>query len=86
MQDFLAVLEEFDEVVLLDIYPAREEPIPGISSSRILEDLNHPNKKLIKKEEIKIVMKSSDADLFAFLGAGDIGLEVQSITHNFIFQ
>lgn len=86
MQDFLAVLEEFDEVVLLDIYPAREEPIPGISSSRILEDLNHPNKKLIKKEEIKIVMKSSDADLFAFLGAGDIGLEVQSITDNFIFQ
>ena len=56
MQDFLAVLEEFDEVVLLDIYPAREEPIPGISSSRILEDLNHPNKKLIKKEEIKIAV------------------------------
>ena len=46
----------------------------------------HLTKKLIKKEEIKIVMKSSDADLFAFLGAGDIGLEVQSIKHNFIFQ
>ena len=49
MKDFLSVLAAFDEVFLLEIYPAREAPIPGINSSQLLKDLDHTNKKLIKK-------------------------------------
>lgn len=84
MKDFLSVLAAFDEVFLLEIYPAREAPIPGINSSQLLKDLDHTNKKLIKKEEIKEVMESSNADVFAFLGAGDIGLEVQSLRNHLV--
>ena len=84
MKDFLSVLAAFDEVFLLEIYPAREAPIPGINSSQLLKDLDHTNKKLIKKEEIKEVMESSNADVFAFLGAGDIGLEEQSLRNHLV--
>ena len=86
MDGFLSVLASFDEVVLLDIYPAREEPILGISSRKILEDLNHTHKKLIEKKEIKEVMEFSDATVFAFLGAGDIGVEVQSLKNQFVLK
>ena len=73
-------------MVFLDIYPAREEPILGISSRKILEDLNHTHKKLIEKKEIKEVMEFSDATVFAFLGAGDIGVEVQSLKNQFVLK
>lgn len=79
MEGFVSVLEEFDEVAILDIYPAREEPIPGVDAFKLLKGLNHTNKKHIKKEEIESLMRSSDAGVFAFLGAGDIGLEVQAL-------
>ena len=58
---------------------AREEPIPGVDAFKLLKGLNHTNKKHIKKEEIESLMRSSDAGVFAFLGAGDIGLEVQEL-------
>jgi len=86
LDGFLRVLAAFDEVILLDIYPAREEPIPGISSRKILEHLKHSNKKLIEKKEIKEVMESSEATVFAFLGAGDIGVEVQSLKNQFVIK
>ena len=79
MNEFALVLSEFDEVVLLDIYPARELPISGISAQVLLDKLNHSNKKLILKSAIKESIDNSNAGLFAFLGAGDIGLEVEKL-------
>ena len=83
MNEFALVLSEFDEVVLLDIYPARELPITGISAQILLDKLNHSNKKLILKSAIKESIDNSNAGLFAFLGAGDIGLEVEKLKINF---
>ena len=83
MNEFALVLSEFDEVVLLDIYPARELPISGISAQILLDKLNHSNKKLILKSAIKESIDNSNAGLFAFLGAGDIGLEVEKLKINF---
>ena len=83
MNEFALVLSEFDEVVLLDIYPARELPISGISAQVLLDKLNHSNKKLILKSAIKETIDNSNAELFAFLGAGDIGLEVEKLKINF---
>ena len=83
MNEFALVLSEFDEVILLDIYPARELPITGISAQILLDKLNHSNKKLILKSAIKESIDNSNAGLFAFLGAGDIGLEVEKLKINF---
>tara|TARA_B110000211_G_scaffold230847_1_gene291226 strand:- start:1332 stop:2240 length:909 start_codon:yes stop_codon:yes gene_type:complete len=83
MQEFVEILNGFDEVILLDIYPARESPIPGITSTVLLDKLNHSHKKLIKKSAIKKSIDRSDASLFVFLGAGDIGLEVEKLKHHF---
>jgi len=83
MNEFALVLSEFDEVVLLDIYPARELPISGISAQVLLDKLNHSNKKLIEKSAIKESIDESSARLFAFLGAGDIGLEVDKLKNQF---
>jgi len=74
--EFIEVLSQFDEIVLLNIYPAREKPIEGISSQNMLNDLNHPNKKLIEKSKIAEAMEESDAQVFALLGAGDIGEQI----------
>jgi len=76
-QAFLSVLSEFDEVVLTDIYPAREMPIEGITSARMIDDLKHPCKKLISKHQISKAIEESKASVFALLGAGDIGEEIQ---------
>ena len=76
-EEFLNVLSQFDEVVLLDIYPARELPIEGITSARMIDDLNHFNKKLIDKTMISKTITESEAKVFALIGAGDIGEEIQ---------
>ncbi|MDA0985696.1 MAG: UDP-N-acetylmuramate--L-alanine ligase, partial [Bacteroidetes bacterium] len=76
-KEFIEVLSQFDEVVLMEIYPAREEPIEGISSKNLLKDLNHPNKKLIEKTQLAQTIEASEATVFAFLGAGDIGEQIQ---------
>jgi len=61
----------------LDIYPARELPIEGVSSERMLMDLKHECKKWIQKEQIADAIQASTASVFALLGAGDIGEEIQ---------
>ena len=76
-KEFIEVLSQFDEVVLMEIYPAREEPIEGISSKNLLRDLNHPNKKLIEKTQLAQTIEASEATVFALLGAGDIGEQIQ---------
>ena len=76
---FARSLENFDQILLLDIYPAREKPIPGITSDWLLDKINNPNKKRIKKNEISQEITAHSPEVFITLGAGDIGLEVNGI-------
>jgi UDP-N-acetylmuramate--alanine ligase len=77
--DFAQSLSQFDEVMLLDIYPARELPIEGITSNWLLEKIENPNKQLIDKSEIISKIKESQATIILTIGAGDIGEEVKHI-------
>ncbi|WP_299885490.1 UDP-N-acetylmuramate--L-alanine ligase [uncultured Lacinutrix sp.] len=77
--DFARSLSQFDEVKLLDIYPARELPIEGITSKWLLEQIDNPKKELISKSEMIQKIKQSSAKIILTIGAGDIGAEVQKI-------
>lgn len=77
--EFATSLSAFDEVLLLDIYPARELPMEGITSEWLLSKMTHKNKKLISKNDLIPALLSSDASVFVTIGAGDIGELVPSI-------
>ncbi|WP_410878792.1 UDP-N-acetylmuramate--L-alanine ligase [Myroides sp. DW712] len=79
MDEFAAALSTFDNVILLDIYPARELPIEGITSGKLLEQLTSKQKHLVPKEELITHLKASDAEIILTIGAGDIGEMVQDI-------
>jgi UDP-N-acetylmuramate--alanine ligase len=79
VDDFAKSLSQFDEVLLLDIYPARELPMEGITSSWLLEKMSNPNKKLVQKNELVSILKASDATVIVTIGAGDIGEMVPAI-------
>ena len=79
MNDFKTTLSKFDEVILMDIYPAREEPIKGVNAKILFDGISHTKKGYIEKNQIKKILKSSNADVFALLGAGDIGEEVKKL-------
>lgn len=79
VDEFASSLGLFDEVRLLDIYPARELPVAGVTSEWLLSKIPNPNKKLIQKDEIISEIKKSDAVVVLTLGAGDIGEEVKHI-------
>lgn len=76
---FAESLSKFDEVILLDIYPARELPIEGVNSNWLLEKISNNNKKLVAKYELISVILSSDAKVIVTIGAGDIGELVKPI-------
>jgi UDP-N-acetylmuramate--alanine ligase len=61
-----------DEVILLPIYPAREVPIPGISSDVLLSRIRKGNKKLVMKEELPGILDKNSLEVLMTLGAGDI--------------
>lgn len=71
-EDFAAALSLLDDVALLDIYPARELPIPGITSQLIYDLLTSKHKELIHKEDILEVVGRRDYDVLITLGAGDV--------------
>ena len=77
--DFAKSLAAFDEMILLDIYPARELPMEGITSSWLLEKIDNPNKKLVSKKELIPTILKSKATVIVTIGAGDIGEMVSSI-------
>lgn len=76
---FAASLSAFDEVLLLDIYPARELPMEGITSQWLLSKMTNPNAKLVLKEALINSILASDATVIVTIGAGDIGELVKSI-------
>lgn len=77
--NFANQLSLFDEVKLLDIYPAREEPIEGITSKYVLDKIQNPNKQLIEKTKLLQIIRTSSCKLIVLMGAGDIGNEAQRI-------
>ncbi|WP_034062304.1 UDP-N-acetylmuramate--L-alanine ligase [Lacinutrix jangbogonensis] len=77
--EFAQSLSQFDEVFLLDIYPARELPIEGVTSQWLLSKINNTNKELISKSQIIKKIKESKAKIILTIGAGDIGAEVCKI-------
>lgn len=80
-KDFAESLSLLDEVVLCDIYPAREQPIPGVSSRLIYDNLKDGvEKKLIRKEDVLTFVKDNDFEVLVVLGAGDIDNYVPQIT------
>ena len=79
VEDFAQELSKFDELILLDIYPARELPIEGVTSEWLLSKINNGNKCLLSKEEMKEYVEKSNANIVLMLGAGDIGLLVKEV-------
>lgn len=71
--DFARSLAAFDEVILLDIYPAREFAIEGITSSWLLSKIDNSKKELVQKDELIATILASDATVIVTIGAGDIG-------------
>ena len=76
---FAKSLSKFDEVVLLDIYPARELPIEGITSSWLLDKMTNNHKKLVSKIDLISEILKSEAKIIVTIGAGDIGELVPTI-------
>lgn len=79
MEDFATILSEFEEVLLLGVYPARELPIKGVTSEVLLEKISCQNKRIILKNELVEWVDKIDANVIAVLGAGDIGNELKKI-------
>ncbi len=79
--DFAASLSLLDELILLDIYPAREEPIPGVTSQLIFDQVTLKKKRMIKKEELLDLVKKEAADfqVVLMLGAGNIDRLVEPV-------
>lgn len=77
--DFAESLSKFDAIILLDIYPARELPMEGITSEWLLEKIKNPKKKILQKEELIKEIKRQNPELLVTMGAGDIGLEVPKL-------
>jgi UDP-N-acetylmuramate--alanine ligase len=77
--DFAKSLSQFDEILLLDIYPARELPMEGISSSWLLSKIENSSKKLVSKSDVIPSILASKAKIIVTIGAGDIGELVPNI-------
>ncbi len=77
---FAESLSSFDEVILMDIYPAREMPIEGVTSHWLLDKIEHPDKLLVARENLPERVKASRCKVKLLVGAGDIGAEVDKIT------
>jgi len=77
--EFAAVLDDLDEIILLEIYPAREEAIPGVSSKNIFDRMKNKNKHLIEKSQLIDFLTDKKIEVIVSLGAGDIDTCVPEI-------
>ena len=80
-KEFADALSQLDEVILCDIYPARELPIEGVTSKLIYDQLKDGvEKSMIHKEDVLELVKKRDFDVLVFLGAGDLDNYVPQVT------
>jgi UDP-N-acetylmuramate--alanine ligase len=80
MMEFAEILSQFDRVLLLPIYPAREEPINGIDSQSLFENILNPSKHLTSIERIFDNLKEHPPEVLLTIGAGDIDRLVQPLS------
>ena len=78
--DFAAALSKVDKLILLDIYPAREEPIPGVTSEIIFDKVTAPEKVMLHKEELMGYLEKEPVDVLITFGAGNIADFITPIT------
>lgn len=78
-QGFSESLSLADELILMDIYPAREKPIPGVSSEMLFENIKSPEKYLTTKSSLMSLIETLDLELIVTVGAGDIDTFVEPI-------
>ncbi len=86
VDDFATSLSQFDELILLDIYPARELPIEGVTSNWLLNKIDNRHKKLVSKKDLISQIHKSKAQVILTLGAGDIGEEAKHIKKELSFE
>lgn len=84
--EFAESLAQFDELILLEIYPAREKPISGITSSWLLDKIKNDQKQLVAKENLIDHISGISTDVLVTVGAGDIGAEVVKIKNLFTIE
>jgi len=77
--EFAAVLDNLDEAILLDIYPARELPIQGVTSGIILEKMKIADKKILSKEALLATLRNHQSEVLLTMGAGDIDQLIEPI-------
>ncbi|MBQ6015401.1 MAG: UDP-N-acetylmuramate--L-alanine ligase [Bacteroidales bacterium] len=77
--EFAKALSALDKLILLDIYPAREEPIPGVTSEIIFKDVTAPEKVLMTKEELMPYLEKEPVDVLVTFGAGNIDRYIEPI-------
>ena len=82
--EFARSLEMLDELILLDIYPAREKPIEGVTSEMLLEKVRTKNKKLVSKSELIKEIKGREMEVLITMGAGDIDALVEPIRNELL--
>lgn len=76
---FAEELDKLDEVILMDIYPARELPMEGVTSEIIYNKMKNVNKKIVSKENLMSVLQGCESGVWMTLGAGDIDTFVPKI-------
>ena len=86
MNEFADVLSLPNHLLLLDIFPAREKPIKGIDSSRLLKKCRNKNKELVKKETVLNILNKSDFDVLVTMGAGNISSLVEQIKNEYFVK
>lgn len=78
-EGFAEALSKVDKLILLDIYPAREEPIPGVTSEIIYDKVTAPEKVLLKKEDLMGYLEKEPVDVLVTFGAGNIDRFIEPI-------
>ena len=86
IDDFAQSLSQFDELMLLDIYPARELPMEGVTSEWLLSKVKSDKKQLVSKANLLAEIKKSEAQVILTIGAGDIGEQVKHIKKELSFE
>jgi UDP-N-acetylmuramate--alanine ligase len=77
--DFAKSLSQFDRILLLEIYPARELPIAGINAQWLLDQIENPNKSIVSKSDLVAELCAAQESVLVTIGAGDIGEMVKEI-------
>lgn len=83
MDAFATSLSHLDQLFLMDIYPAREVPLPGITSEKLLEKVRLNEKSIVDKQKLLLLLKQDIPEILLTIGAGDIGLLVPDIKQVF---